>query len=66
MQPYLTASDPLVGVTEAGITLHAEPIGLLKSDTKTVNDVKILRDTKTIEVFINGGEESFTYWFDNN
>lgn len=60
VQPYLTDSDPLVGVTEDGVTIDKN----FKSDTKIVNDVKILRDTKTIEVFINDGEESFTYWFD--
>lgn len=29
----------------------------------TINDVNILRDTKTVEVFINSGEASFSYWF---
>ena len=28
-----------------------------------INSLSILKDTKTIEVFINGGEASFSYWF---
>lgn len=28
-----------------------------------INDIKFLKDTKTIEGFINGGKASFTVWF---
>lgn len=28
-----------------------------------IMDIDILEDTKTVEVFVNGGEDSFSYWF---
>lgn len=28
-----------------------------------VKDVKILKDAKTVEVFLNGGKASYTLWF---
>lgn len=28
-----------------------------------IEKVDILKDTKTIEIFVNGGEDSFSYWF---
>lgn len=66
LQPFLTDTDPLVRVTESGVEITEDFIVPLKSETTDVKDVKILRDTKTIEVFINGGEETFTYWFDKD
>ena len=29
-----------------------------------VDRVEILEDTKSVEVFINGGENSFTFWLE--
>lgn len=31
--------------------------------SSAITDIDILEDTKTVEVFINGGEASFSYWF---
>lgn len=65
-KPYLTDSDPLVRVTPQGVEIADDFMVPLKSDTNEIQDVRVLRDTKTIEVFVNGGAETFTYWFDKN
>lgn len=66
LQPYLTDSDSHVRVCSDGVEiLDNSGNVVMKSDLSDINDVKILRDTHCIEVFINGGEESFLYWFDN-
>ena len=64
-RPHLTESDPLVTVDASGAVLHTAA-GELKSNAKEITSLHILRDTKTVEVFVNGGEETFTYWFDQN
>jgi len=62
----LTDSDELVEVGDKSVRIVTnEGERELKYECDRVEDVKILRDTKTIEVFINGGEASFLYWFTN-
>ena len=59
----LTNCDELVKTEKNRVTITADalPFALeYKGDVKTVD---ILKDTKTIEVFINNGEASFTYWY---
>lgn len=62
-RPHLIESDPLVTVDASGAVLHTAE-GELRSNAKKISSLHVLRDTKTVEVFINGGEETFTYWFD--
>lgn len=60
----LSDTDELVDITDTCVTIktkETEPV--LKYECDCISDVKILRDTKVIEVFINQGEASFTYWF---
>jgi len=59
----LKDTDELVKTDKESVTIITDnfPLKLVyKDDIKTVS---ILRDTKTIEVFINNGIASFTYWF---
>lgn len=63
---FLTNSDPLVQVCETAVTLGSEFIIPRNCSDGLGLNISILRDTKTLEVFLNGGEESFTYWFDKN
>ncbi len=58
----LTDSDPLVKVSENRVDLDVRfPVKIAFKGK--AREIAVLRDTKTIEVFINGGECSFTYWF---
>ena len=34
-------------------------------ELSAVNSIDIFQDTKSLEVFINGGEASFSYWLDS-
>lgn len=61
--PLLTKGDEHVEITDDFVkikTKEGEPSLVYNGHAKQVD---ILADTKTIEVFINGGESSFTYWF---
>ena len=60
----LKNNDDLVEIREENISIIAENISLPLQYKGVIDCVDILRDTKTIEVFINNGETSFTYWFD--
>lgn len=63
----LVQQDEMVQADEHGIVMHP---AALNPDTPAkpleyrgdVQSVDILRDTKTIEVFVNRGEASFSYW----
>ena len=52
----LREGEKLTHFDRKGITATREVFGL-----KTVD---ILEDTKSMEVFVNGGEQSFTWWLD--
>lgn len=65
-QHLLTCEDELVSICGNTVTIDkAEKGNALEYKADKIDDIKILRDTKTIEVFINQGEASFTYWFAN-
>ncbi len=56
----LKKTDELVIIEDNKVLIHSEkPLEYIGM----INSVEILRDTKTIEVFINGGTSSFSYWF---
>ena len=58
----LKDSDPLVSASGNTVEIVTESARSLKY-SGDVRKIAVLRDTKTIEVFINSGEASFTYWF---
>lgn len=60
----LTTEDELVKVNGNTIELFTKTRKLIKLKTDRIDDVHILKDTHTIEVFINKGEYSATYWFE--
>lgn len=60
--PFLTDSDPLFKLTSDRAELNVD-MPSAKTFTSNIKDVKILRDERIIEVFVNGGEETYTYWF---
>ena len=62
----LTNEDPIVQVSESQLAINTDhvdsPVPLIFQSDNGIKDVRILRDTKTIEVFINNGEASFSVW----
>lgn len=58
--PLLTHQDKAVKISRTGLCINDDFTFACPSPIK---DVSILRDTKSIEIFINGGEHSYTYWF---
>lgn len=59
----LNDSDELVSVQQNRVEIKADNVKFPVVFEGEIKEVKILRDTKTIEVFVNGGEAAFTYWF---
>lgn len=64
--PVTTANQLLID-TDEHVRLTPEGLAVSFGDKQydyvgEVKDVHILRDTKTLEVFVNGGECSFTLW----
>ena len=59
----LASSDPFVTVDKNKITVICDGETLFEEQVDEIKDIKFLRDTKTIEGFINGGEASFAVWF---
>lgn len=58
----LTNYDELLTVHGNSVSIKKfSPHIRLKYDN--ITDIAVLRDTKTIEVFLNKGEKSFSYWF---
>lgn len=58
----LASSDPFVTV-DKNKTVICDGETLFEEQVDEIKDIKFLRDTKTIEGFINGGEASFSVWF---
>ncbi len=58
----LTDQDPEVEQTAEGLRFLCQTEGPL-GYTGKVDQIQILRDTKSLEVFINGGEKNFSVWF---
>jgi len=59
----LTSEDALVRWEKDGVSIAAEPFTSEAQHRGPVKNVSMLRDTKTIEIFVNDGEASFSYWF---
>lgn len=59
----LSNEDLLVKKGKDKVVLEAENEDFPLVYEGEVRDVKMLRDKKTLEVFINDGETAFTYWF---
>ena len=59
----LKNDDELVKIEKNGVTVMASGLSFPLEHKGEAKRVDILRDAKTIEVFIDAGEESFTYWF---
>ncbi|MNO44149.1 Beta-fructosidase [compost metagenome] len=64
-QDLLSTSDELVVVENHKVWIKADNVSFPIEYNGGINSIKILRDTKTIEVFINEGEAVFTYWYAN-
>lgn len=60
----LMGEDELVNWDEYGLEIKADHVSFPLKYEGAVKKVDVLRDTKTIEVFVNEGEEAFVYWFD--
>jgi len=59
----LTNSDPFVTAEKNKITVICDGETLFEQQYENIKDIQFLRDTKTIEGFINSGEASFSVWF---
>ncbi len=55
----LTGEDPMVSAEGETITVcgRAFPLG------ERIGSYSVLRDTKTLEVFVNGGRRNVSFWF---
>lgn len=62
--PLLKSEDPLVRREKGVFTVTDGRKILLELPESQVQDVKILRDTRTCEVFVNGGQHSCTFYFE--
>ena len=58
----LTQEDELLQRDSRGLLMHPSESDVLQY-SGPIRSVDILRDTKTIEIFINKGEVSYSYWF---
>lgn len=61
-KPLLTDYDAEVHVTSDAVWIDVRPNTRPCRYDGEIRDVKILRDTRTVEVFINGGEAVLSYW----
>ncbi len=62
-QRHLTEGDDLLLVEKSRVSVRGRPeISVSLPDGEVVHDVKVLRDTKTMEVFVNGGVYCFSFW----
>jgi sucrose-6-phosphate hydrolase SacC (GH32 family) len=60
----LQADDPHVLVFGNALTLrNASGETVLEKEFDAIRDIHILRDSRSIEVFVNNGEWSATYWY---
>jgi len=62
LRHLLRGSDPLLSIGSGFVEIAAEFEPPLRWEGE-MRCIHVLRDTKTIEVFINGGEAVFCYWF---
>ncbi len=61
--PLLKESDAMLEIQNDFIGVHGTSVGIALDPGDSLRDLAVLRDTKTIEVFINSGRYSFSYWF---
>ena len=64
VKPYLTDTDEAVTVTDTRVEIRVRPGDAPLFCEGTIRDVQILRDTRTVEVFINGGQRVLSYWLE--
>lgn len=62
-RPYLLDSDEHVKVQDGRLLLFDGEKIVLEKQLGQIEDVKILRDTKLIEVFVNHGAFSASFWY---
>ena len=60
--PLLQKEDPYVKITQDTVEITCQTEMPLCYRGR-IGQIEILRDTKSIEVFINGGEKNFSVWF---
>ena len=60
--PLLQKEDPYVKIAQDTVEITCQTEMPLCYRGR-IEQVEILRDTKSIEVFINGGEKNFSVWF---
>jgi len=62
-ESLLEPTDEMVKISGDSVSIPTEKTKYTLQYNGCVDRVSILKDTKTVEVFINGGEASFTYCF---
>lgn len=60
--PYLTVSDDAVEIGEDRVAVRVRVGDEPLEYRGAVRSVSVLRDTRTVEVFVNGGERVLSYW----
>ena len=63
-QPYLTEWDDAVEIGENRVAIRVREGDDPLVYEGEVRGVQILRDTRTVEVFVNGGERVLSYWLE--
>ena len=62
-KPLLTGQDALLEIGKDRVSVRGKPdVGIATENGEPVESVAVLRDTKTMEVFVNGGAYSFSFW----
>jgi beta-fructofuranosidase len=62
----LVSEDSFLQIEDKKLKIPSLQFEIELNLVEEIKEVAILKDTKTIEIFLNGGEESITYWFDTN
>ena len=62
-QPLLSGADALLETDGNRIGVRGTSAGISLDPGDSLRSLAVLRDTKTIEVFVNSGRYSFSYWF---
>ncbi len=61
----LTDSDEHVRIENNSVICSDGEEDVVELTMDNISDIKILRDTMTVEVFVNGGERSASFWIQN-
>lgn len=62
--PLMTQESPHVESKDNALILRNRCGDKVVRELPSVNRLDILEDSKSVEVFVNGGEHSFTFWLD--